>query len=344
MLVANLALRCAQRFFLLNLGLAVVFCAESRPDPLKSGDFKWNSSPPLISPEQDRADRCISVKDPSVVYHDGRWHVFATIRSEKRTHQIEYLNFKKWEEANKASRHILKVSDGYFCAPEVFYFTPHHKWYLIYQISIPGRKVELQPAFSTSSEIANPDSWTNPVPLFSEHPANINAWIDFWVICDRKQAHLFFTSNNGKFWRSDTELQKFPSGWSKPEVVLDTDIFEASHTYSVKGSDSFLTVIEAQKDGRRYYKAYTAPSLTGKWTPLADSWMKPFAGRENVAFESERWSDSFSHGELLRASTDEKLEIDPVNLVFLYQGVLDRNREGKPYGQIPWQLGLLRLR
>jgi hypothetical protein len=128
MLAVNLALRYAQRFFLLNLGLAVIFCAESRPYPLKSGDFKWNSSPPLISPEEGRADRCISVKDPSVVYHDGRWHVFATIRSEKRTHQIEYLNFKEWEEANKASRHILKVSDGYFCAPEVFYFTPHHKF------------------------------------------------------------------------------------------------------------------------------------------------------------------------------------------------------------------------
>ena len=39
----------------------------------------------------------------------------------------------------------------------------------------------------------------------------------------------------------------------------------------------------------------------------------------------------------------EKLEIDPENLVFLFQGVSDEHRAGKPYGQIPWKLGLLTL-
>ena len=38
-----------------------------------------------------------------------------------------------------------------------------------------------------------------------------------------------------------------------------------------------------------------------------------------------------------------KLEIDPANLKLLYQGVTDAEMNGKPYGQIPWRLGLLEL-
>ena len=48
-----------------------------------------------------------------------------------------------------------------------------------------------------------------------------------------------------------------------------------------------------------------------------------------------------SHGELLRAGSDEKLEVDPANLRFLFQGVLEKDRQGKGYGEIPWKLGLL---
>jgi hypothetical protein len=54
-----------------------------------------------------------------------------------------------------------------------------------------------------------------------------------------------------------------------------------------------------------------------------------------------RWIDSISHGELLRAGVDERLEVDGRNLRFLFQGVTDRDRAGKPYGAIPWSLGLL---
>jgi len=48
-----------------------------------------------------------------------------------------------------------------------------------------------------------------------------------------------------------------------------------------------------------------------------------------------------SHGELLRDGCDEHLEVDPARLRFLFQGVLDRHRQGKSYGQIPWRLGML---
>jgi hypothetical protein len=143
-------------------------------------------------------------------------------------------------------------------------------------------------------------------------------------------------------WRSTAKLTDFPRGWGRPEVVLEGDIFEASHTYRLRGLDRFLTVVEAQgPGGRRYYKAYLADRLDGKWTPLAATREKPFAAPVNVRQEGKPWTESFSHGELLRAGTDERLEVEPGRLRFLFQGVSDADRQGKPYGDIPWKLGLL---
>jgi hypothetical protein len=310
---------------------------------LPSGRFQWAVSEPLVSPAQRPADPCISMKDPTVVFHEGHWHLFCTIRSQKRTHQIEHLSFADWKDADKADRHLLPITDGYFCAPQVFYFTPHRRWYLLYQASDPTRKPALQPAFSTTANLADPASWTPPKMLFDRHPDNVAAWIDFWVICDADKAHLFFTSLNGQMWRAETKLDAFPSGWGKPAVVLRGDIFEASHTYRLKGISKYLTLVEAQgPNGRRYYKAYLADRLDGEWTPLAASHEKPFAGVVNTRPTGLRWTDSFSHGELLRAGVDEKLEIDPAHLRFLFQGVTDADRAGKKYGEIPWRLGLLR--
>lgn len=313
--------------------------AQAGEFPVK---FKWIVSEPLVAPVQ-REDFCYSVKDPSIVFYNGRWHLFCTIRSQKRTHQIEYLSFTRWDEANKAERHILKVSDGYFCAPQVFYFTPHKKWYMIYQVNEPTRKPSLQPAWSVNDNISDPYLWSKPVLLFSEHPENVTGWIDFWVICDDKKAHLFFTSNDGRMWRAETALDKFPAGWSKPQVVLKADIFEASHTYKIKGRNLYLTVVEAQRGGRRYYKAYIADKLDGEWKPLADTYENAFASPANTRDKSYHWTDSFSHGELIRAGYDEKLEVDLSDLQFLFQGVSDKEREGKKYGEIPWRLGLLTL-
>ncbi len=315
-----------------------------------AGKFRWKSTPPLISSAARPDDPCRSIKDPSVVWFDKRWHIFATIRSEKRTHQIEYLNFTDWKEAEAAPRQVMKLSDGYFCAPQVFYFTPHKKWYLIYQVNDAARKPALQPAFSTSDKLDDPASWSKPELLFAEQPDNIKGWIDFWVICDAERAYLFFTSNDGRMWRSETKLADFPRGFDPPRVVLQGDIFEASHTYKLTGVNKYLTLIEAVgEEGRRYYKAYLADRLDGEWTSLAGTREKTFADKHNVRFTEGNnvrstdgaWSDSISHGELLRPGVDEKMEADPSDLRFLYQGVADTDRKGKPYGDIPWKLGIL---
>ena len=327
------------------MGGMPVFSAGANEDKsskaMQTGDFRWKVGPPVLSAAERPNDPCYSVKDPTIVRLGDRWHLFCTIRSLKRTHQIEYLSFADWTEASKAMRHILTISDGYFCAPQVFYFTAHKKWYLIYQVSESGRKPSLQPAWSTTDDLANPASWTKPTPFFDQHPENVSVWIDFWVICDDAKAHLFFTSMDGRMWRSETVLDRFPRGWDRPRVVLKGDIFEASHTYRLTGQNQYLTIVEAQNSSRRYYKAYLADRLDGEWRPLAATRDKPFASPLNVRDVGEHWTDSFSHGELLRAGYDERLEVDPANLRFLFQGVTDEKMRGKEYGQIPWQLGIL---
>jgi len=324
---------------------ALTGCGQAAEDSLQwlvRGEFQWNCGSALIAPVERSADPCVSIKDPSIIRYDGRWHVFATIRSQKRSHQIEYLNFADWPDANAAPRHILTITNDYFCAPQVFYFTPHRRWYLLYQTSDLSRKPSMQPAVSTTTDLANPGSWSPPRFLFPTNPTSVKSWIDFWIICDDSKAHLFFASNNGLMWRAETSLKEFPVGWTEPVVVLRDDIFEASHTYRLRGLQKYMTIIEAQGvGGRRYYKAYLADRLDGEWKPLAATREKNFASSGNVRFSGPVWSESISHGELLRAGVDEKMEVDPANLRFLFQGVTDARRAGKKYGEIPWELGLL---
>jgi len=331
---------------LLLVGLTLLGAARSTwaVDPAGSAlpdKFSWNSSPVLLRPADRPEDPCYSVKDPTVVRFQDRWHVFMTIRSQKRSHQIEYVSFADWADAGQAERHVLTMCDKYFCAPQVFYFTPQKKWYMTLQVTDPSRKPALQPAFATNSDLSRPDGWTKPELLYAEHPDTVPGWIDFWVICDAESAHLFFTSNNNKFWHAQTKLSDFPRGFDKPRVVLQDDLFEASHTYKLKGRDEYLTVVEAQNGLRRYYKAYTATKLAGDWKPLAASRDNPFASSANVRFTGDHWAESISHGELLRTGCDERLEVDPDHWQFLYQGATDAEMRGKPYGQIPWKLGLL---
>lgn len=307
-------------------------------DALRSGRLRWKLSPPLIGPARRAEDPCHAIKDPTIVHHDGRYHVFCTIRSQKRTHQIEYLSFTDFDRADAAKRHLLTVSDGYYCAPQVFFFSPHKKWYLIYQ-AVLEEKNGMVPAFSTTTDIADPASWSRTAAMIDHKPEGLN-WIDFWVICDRERAYLFFTSLDGRMWRTTTRLADFPRGWGEPVVALKDDIFEASHTYRLRGMDRYLTIVEAQADGRRYYKAYLADALDGAWKPLAATRERPFASPVNLT-GGPRWTDSISHGELIRSGSDQFLEVDPGRLRFLFQGVSDADKAGKNYGQIPWRLGLL---
>lgn len=310
----------------------------------EDGRFAWTASAPLIDigPGRDAPDPHVSVKDPTFAFYEGRWHLFATLRMKSGKVDMVYMNFDDWVRAGQAPRQVLGWHDEYYCAPQVFYFTPHRKWYLVYQLADKTRQPPFGPCYSTTDNLADPKSWTRHQAMVTNAPPNPK-WLDFWVICDARKAHLFYTSLDGRMWRRETPLASFPLGWSEPQLALQADIFEASHTYKLKGRDQYLTLIEAQGGGRRYYKAYLADRLEGPWRGLADTLDKPFAAHANVRQVAE-WTTSISHGELIRDGVDEKMEVDPAKLRFVFQGANDREYRGQGYGGIPWRLGLLEMR
>lgn len=305
--------------------------------------FAWSASQPLVSARAVDGWPWHAIKDPSVVQVEGKWHLFATVRGSERSHAIVYVNFDDWQSANEAQQHVLPIHPGYFCAPQVFWFEPQRQWYLICQAASEAwGEPHYRPAYATTRTIGDPDSWTSLQPLYDQPPGKGKAGLDFWVICDSQQAYLFYTSLDGRMWRSSTSLAEFPRGWGTPSVALQDDIFEASHTYRVRGKPLYLTVVEAQHGhGWRYFKAYTATSLDGQWTPLAATKDEAFASLRNVQQADPKWTESISHVELLRAGIDQHLEIDANHLQVVFQGATEAQRRGKAYGEIPWQLGLL---
>lgn len=302
----------------------------------------WEYSAPLIAPEDRTTDRSRAQKDPTVVFHDGRWHVFMTVKLPGRS-AIEHCSFARWENAHSAARTVLGVSDSdYYCAPQVFWFEPHKKWYLVYQMGVPGAKM-MWVAYSTTKTIAAPHSWTRARPMLNGGPGDPRkqGGLDYWIVCDDKRAYLFLTSLNGKMWRLWTPLQDFPMGFDHCELALQAKIFEASHTYRIKGRRQWLTLIEA--NGQRHFKAYLADRLDGVWRPIADTFEKPFASARNIrpAKGVPRWTDNVSHGELIRDGVDQTLTIDPDNLRFIFQGMLEKDKRRKGYGDFNWRIGML---
>ncbi len=306
--------------------------------------LRWKSTDVLIKPVSDDSHTIVSVKDPTVVRYNDLWHVYATVYSTSaRTWNMVYLNFKDWSDAPNAKLFFLDQNPnlrGYHCAPHLFYFRPHNKWYLVFQSQ--------QPQYCTTDDITKPETWTAPRNFFDRQPAGMPRLpIDYHVICDDTHAYLFFTGDDGRFYRSRTTIEDFPRGMSDPEIAIQDrrdNLFEASVTYKIKGTNTYLTVIEALSPAR-YYRAWTSNDLNGVWTPVpdADSWQKPFAGINNVTFEDgvTPWTKDISHGELVRDGYDETMTLDPDNLQLLFQG-RDPAINGR-YELLPYQLGLLKL-
>ena len=304
--------------------------------------LKWKSSGVLVKPVSDETHTIVSVKDPTVVYYNGLWHIYATAYSTSaRTWTMVYLNFKDWFEAPNAKLTYIDVNPGlkgYHCAPSLFYFTPHKKWYLVFQSQ--------QPQYCTSDDITKPETWTRPQNFFDGQPESMPRLpIDYHLISDGTYMYLFFTGDDGNFYRSRTKIEDFPKGMSDPEIAIHdnrNNLFEAGITYKIKGTDTYLTLIEAMSPAR-YYRAWTSNDLNGEWTPLpgADSWDTPFAGINNVTFGEgvEPWTRDISHGEMLRDGYDEKMILDPDNLQLLFQG-RDPSSGGN-YSLLPYRLGLL---
>jgi hypothetical protein len=106
--------------------------------------------------------------------------------------------------------------------------------------------------------------------------------------------------------------------------------------YKSIADGKYYLLIEHMKDGR-YYELWQSSSAGGPWTQVAEKW----AWRGNLKkYNADKWTTNVSHGELVRAGYDQKLEINDINKVdFLIQGTTDMSPQ---YQQIIWDLGLIR--
>jgi endo-1,4-beta-xylanase len=307
--------------------------------------FRWSSSGPLISPKTDARHPIVSVKDPTVVRFNNQWLVYMTTANTSGSWSLAYTSFGDWSQAAAAPLTYLdqnpNIGTGYRAAPQLFFFAPKNQWYLVYQTG--------PPSFSTASNPTQPQTWTAPRTFIAGEPAIVTqnkgpgGWIDFWVICDTANCYLFFSDDNGHLYRAQTTVANFPNGFGNTQIVLQDSrfsLFEASNVYKIKGSNSYLLVVEAiGSDGRRYFRSWTSSSLAGQWSPLANTEANPFARAGNVTFPAGAWTRDISHGEMVRSGVDQTLEIDPCHLQYLYQG-MNPSASGD-YSQLPWRLGLL---
>ncbi|WP_343731289.1 non-reducing end alpha-L-arabinofuranosidase family hydrolase [Duganella sp.] len=305
-----------------------------------AGAFHWTSSAPLISPQADPEQKIYGVKDPSVVYVNGKYHVFMTTAGAKGW-GLAYTSFDQWSNAAAAKIVPLDKSPmgpGYRAAPQVFYFAPQKKWYLVYQGG--------DPLYSTSDDISDPMSWSAPKPFFPVIPDIVKppqgkGWLDFWVICDEKKCYLFNTDDHGRLLRSETDLGRFPHGFRNTVVVMaekTADLFEASNTYRIANTGTYITLVEAISPQGRYFRIWKSDRLDGKWETYSAAPMNAFASSDNV---ERLWSEGISHGEMIRTNVDQTMTIDPCRpLEYLFQGN-DPAVRVDDYIKLPYRLGII---
>jgi len=293
----------------------------------------WQVSDPVLSAGPEGSFDEVSVKDPSVLFYKGRWHLFYTAAS-KREYTTGYVSSDQLTNLRSVQRHELKMIRGksrYGCAPQVFYYQPQRKWYLIFQ----NRDSNYQPMFSTTETISEPDTWSDPKPLLAKDTRE--KWIDFWIICDKTKAYLFYTQGHNDVMVRSTSLEKFPCGWSKSKKVFD-NIHEAVHVYKVKGRSEYHMIYELNRGGIRSFGLARATHLEGPWKKVTDN----YATAEQLCYgeKTKTWTQMVSHGEAIRSGYNELMEYDPKNCRWLIQGILKKDSK-RPYPSLPWKLGII---
>ncbi|HEX3043432.1 MAG TPA: non-reducing end alpha-L-arabinofuranosidase family hydrolase [Bacillota bacterium] len=265
-------------------------------------------------------------KDPTIVYSGGKYHVFYTGANQGGGWQMLYTSATTISGLSSASRtYMSKIGESYFCAPEVFYYEPKSLWYLVYQDGTYGA------AYSTTTNIGDPNSWSGP----KSFGISGNMGWDYFIICDDNYAYMYNTPSDGsgKLYMRRTTLANFPTGWSAPSVSI-SGVFEGALVYKCLSDGKYYLLIEDMKDGR-YYELWTGSSAGGPWSLVAEKW----AWRGNLVYNSDQWTTNVSHGEVIRAGVNQKLEINNIDRVdFLIQGTTNMSGD---YQKIIWDLGVI---
>jgi len=286
--------------------------------------FKWTSGGPIASPKTG----WVALKDFTHVFFNNKHIVYMTTHDQSDWGSA-MMTFDDWPGASTAKQ----TETSFGVAPTLFYFTPKQLWVLAYQWGTHKF------SYRTSTNPEDGSSWSAEKSLYSTAlPSSGTGPIDQTIICNATKCYLYYAGDNGHIYKSSMAIGSFPGEFSAAQDSgiqgTSQNLFEAVQVYSVKGSNKYLMLVEAQGNAR-YFRAWTATDLEGPWTLLTDN----FAIKSNVTF-STNWTNDISHGDLVRSSPDETFPIDPCNLQMVFQG-RDPNAQVSDYGLLPYKLGLL---